>query len=132
VRHHEVEISGASIASIVMIRRHEHGGGQRHEFPGEQECHDIGGDEHEFHGAQHDAERCDDCGHSRRRNRMGQVSDAVGRHRDRDDAEHHQEPRRERSHRVRQHHAGRGVMQKDAVERASPGKNMDGRRHRDG
>ena len=46
-RHDDVDVAGMRVAALAMVRHHQRPGGERHQFPGEQEAERIVGDHHE-------------------------------------------------------------------------------------
>ena len=43
-RHHEIDVAGAGVAALAVVRHHQRPGGERHQLPGEQEAEGVVGD----------------------------------------------------------------------------------------
>ena len=51
-RHQQIDVAGAHIVAVAMMRDHQRPGGERHELPRHQEAEGIVGQHHEIHGGE--------------------------------------------------------------------------------
>ena len=51
-RHHQIDIAGAQVLAILMVRDHQRPRGQRHELPRHQEAEGVVGEHDQIHGGE--------------------------------------------------------------------------------